>query len=265
MIILIGASGYIGSAFKRELGERRIHYIPVSHYHAEDFIECYPDTIDLVINCAAFIPTPSVALCDESPTETITGNVIFPATISRMCRERGIVFAQISTGCLWSDGQEHSEEDEPQRSFTGHCGFYVGTKILAEQVVRKSERHYIWRVRLPFDEFDCDRNYLSKLARFEKVFDHVNSISHRRDFVKACIELWLKGAAFGTYNVVNEGSVSAQNIVKLLSDYGIITRIPEFTSGLAGDSKLSVAKLLATGVTMRPVEEAILESISNFK
>ena len=47
-------------------------------------------------------------------------------------------------------------------------------------------RGYLWRLRIPFDEFDNPRNYLSKVQNYAKVYDNVNSISHRGDFVSAC-------------------------------------------------------------------------------
>jgi len=35
---------------------------------------------------------------------------------------------------------------------------------------------------IPFDEYDGARNYLSKVQRYAKAYDNVNSISHRGDY-----------------------------------------------------------------------------------
>ncbi len=150
------------------------------------------------------------------------GNVIFPWNLAVKCGREFIPLAHVSTGCLWSDGLEHGEDDPPQRAFNGHCGFYIGAKTIAEDIIQEIEpSSYIWRIRLPFDEVDSERNYLSKLARMEEVWDHENTICHRRDFAKACLDLWDRRESFGTYHVMNPGSVKASWLVQQLIETGI--------------------------------------------
>jgi 3,5-epimerase/4-reductase len=57
---------------------------------------------------------------------------------------------------------------------------------------------------------------LSKVQRYAKVYDNVNSISHRADFVKACLDLWELRAPFGIYNVTNPGFVTTRQVVELI-------------------------------------------------
>ena len=38
------------------------------------------------------------------------------------------------------------------------------------------------------------------MQRYAKVYDNVNSISHRADFVSACLDTWKLRAPFGIYN-----------------------------------------------------------------
>ncbi len=268
MIALIG-HGYIGSAFAKEINRLGLIHQHLSHEDVGGFWKAHEHFKNhrptLVINCAAFIPPESVSLCDKHPAETITGNTIFPAMLAHVCQDQGIPLAHISTGCLWSDGREHPEDDPPQRAFSGYCGFYIGAKILSEQCVRQYPQHYVWRIRLPFDEYDCARNYLRKLADFKEVFDHDNSLSHRGDFVRACLDLWKIRAPFGTYNVMNPGSVRAKNIIDRLLVKGIRSFPCKIVSGVGGDTKVNVEKLLSTGVSIRPVEEALSDSLNNWQ
>ena len=264
MILLLGATGYIGSAFRREMELREIPFVAVRHTEWQVFAAHNPK-IGAIINCAAFIPPVSVALCDIHQRETIQGNVLLPQLLAQHCEARGIILAHISTACLWSDGLEHFEADPPQRAFRGRCGFYIGTKVMAEECVRNSERHYIWRVRLPFDEVNHPRNYLSKLAAFDMVFDHENTLSHRRDFASACLDLLALRAPFGTYNVMNQGSVKATEIVERLLRLGLRKDRPEIIPQSEGGAKVGVLKLLTAGVEMRHVEEALDESLNHWK
>lgn len=272
MSILILGGGYIGSAFSKECGRRELSHLRIvsSIYRRRrefrNLLEERQRKIDFVICCAAFIPMPSVAECDKFPDETIRANVCLPQMLAAACADYDVPFAHISTGCMWSDGLEHSEDDSPQRAYSGHCGFYVGTKYTAEQLVAANcEEYYIWRVRLPFDEVDHPKNYLSKLARFEQVWEHENTICHRGDFVKGCLDLWQNQAPWGTYHVANPGSIKAMNLAAKLVDAGIRSDLPEIVAGPQGGSILSVKKMEAAGVKLRPVEEAVADAIKNWR
>jgi UDP-glucose 4,6-dehydratase len=131
-------------------------------------------------------------------------------------------------------------------------------------------------LRIPFDEFDSTRNYLSKVQRYPKVYDNVNSISHRADYVRACLDLLERRAPFGTYNVTNPGFVTTRQVVEMIQKilkpkrqfefwrndeefYRVAAKTPR------SNCVLDVSKLLATGVKIRPVVEAIEDSLRNWK
>ena len=179
------------------------------------------------------------ANCDKA--DTLQGNTLLPQTIAHACAAAGIPWGHVSSGCIYSgakiveNGKMRAEKDmtkpelralvekspqtihgftetdTPNFSFRdGPCSFYSGTKALGEEAIAGIGQSYIWRLRIPFDEFDNARNYLSKVQRYAKVYDNVNSISHRADFVKACLDTWELRAPFGIYNVTNPGFVTTQ-------------------------------------------------------
>ena len=267
MIMLVG-HGYIGSAFQKEIRARGIDLVNASHedvstfWNAHELLKKYRPS--LVINAAAFIPTPSVQLCDIHPEETIDGNVLLPTVLCNACQDQGIPFAHISTGCLWSDGKVHSEDDIIQRSFNGHCGFYIGTKVQAEKVVSAYPKAYIWRVRLPFDENDEPRNYLRKIIDFKQVWRQKNSACHRGDFVKACLDLVECNAPFGIYNVNNTGTLDVKHILERMLQEGLIVADHELVEKSDGQCSLCNDKLLNAGVAIRHVEDAFEDSLRNW-
>jgi UDP-glucose 4,6-dehydratase len=170
-----------------------------------------------------------------------------------------------------------TETDTPNFSFRdGPCSFYSGTKALGEEAIAGLGQSYIWRLRIPFDEFDGARNYLSKVQRYAKVYDNVNSISHRADYVKACLDLWQLRAPFGIYNVTNPGWVRTRQVVEMLEKYLRPARKFEYWQNdeefyrvaaktPRSNCVLDVAKLLAAGVKVRPVQEALEDSFKNWK
>ena len=108
------------------------------------------------------------------------------------------------------------------------------------------------------------------------MYDNVNSLSHRGDFVRACLDLWERRAPFGTYNVTNPGFVTTRQVIERIEKtlrpdrkfefwaddeefYKVAAKTPR------SNCVLDVSKLLATGVKLRPVEEALDDSLSNWK
>jgi dTDP-4-dehydrorhamnose reductase len=270
-ILIVGASGYLGSAFVAECRRRGIN-----HFHASRRKHQYdnPKGLNLllketqptlVINCAAWIPTPSVDLCKQDPSRAISANTLLPKRLAMSTGLLGIPLMHLSTACLFDEHHEYTEGEAYTRDVNGYCGVYLHTKLAAELAVVDNPQHYILRLRLPFDEFDHPRNYLSKLASFERVFDHTNSLSHRGDFVKAALGLWQLKAAFGNYHVTNPGFVTAEQTIAMMMAHGIRKEFPYYEKGPACGCKLSTKKLTDAGVKIRPVMEALEEAVRNWK
>jgi UDP-glucose 4,6-dehydratase len=169
-----------------------------------------------------------------------------------------------------------TEEDTPNFSFRdGPCSFYSGTKALGEEAITHAGQGYIWRLRIPFDHVDNPRNYLSKLRTYPKVYDNFNSISHRGDFARACVDCWEKGIPWGTYNVTNPGFVSTAEVVDLLRKTIDPTREFQFWADDAefyrqaartprSNCVMDPGKLLRAGIQIRSVTEALEHSLADW-
>jgi dTDP-4-dehydrorhamnose reductase len=312
MILLLGASGYIGEAFANELQRRKTAFIPLARKDVDytrfavllDFLKSKKP--EFVINTAGYTGKPNVDACELDKAGTLTGNTLLPQTIAHACAAAKIPWGHVSSGCIFSgakiveSGKARAEKDltkpdlhklvekspEKIRGFTETdapnfsfrdlpCSFYSGSKALGEEAITGIGRSYIWRLRIPFDEFDNARNYLSKVQRYAKVYDNVNSISHRADFVRACLDTWEKRAPFGIYNVTNPGFVTTRHVVELIEKILKPKRRFEFWSGdeefykvaaktPRSNCVLDVSKLLAAGVKIRGVEEALEDSLRNW-
>ena len=313
MILLLGASGYIGEAFAKELQRRKTEFVPLARKQVDytrfdlllEFLRAKKPA--LVINAAGYTGKPNVDACELDKAGTLAGNTLLPQTIAHASAAAGIPWGHVSSGCIFSGAKiseagkirvekdltrpelhalaEQSpgqilgftETDTPNFSFRDlPCSFYSGTKALGEEAMAGLGQSYIWRLRIPFDEFDNQRNYLSKVQRYAKVYENVNSISHRADFVKACLDAWELRAPFGIYNMTNLGFVTTRHVVEQIEKFLKPPREFEFWASDAefyqvaaktprSNCVMDVSKLLATGVKIRGVEEALEDSLKNWK
>jgi len=313
MIALLGGTGYIGRGFARELERREWPFISLSRREVDytrfdrllEFLKTKAP--EFVINAAGYTGKPNVDACETARADTLAGNTLLPQTIANACAAAKIPWGHVSSGCIFSgakitlNGETRAEKDltkpelralvekSPERihGFTERdtpnfsfreppCSFYSGAKALGEEAIGRIGESYVWRLRIPFDEFDNERNYLSKVQRYAKVYDNVNSISHRGDFARACLDLWEKRAPFGPYNVTNPGFVTTRQVIELIQKilkparqfefwandeefYRMAARTPR------SNCVMDVSKLLAAGVKIRPVTEALEDSLRNWK
>lgn len=313
MILLLGASGYIGEAFAKELQRRKSPFMSLSRKETDytnfekllGFLDS--NKPGFVINAAGYTGKPNVDACELDKAGTLVGNTLLPQTIAHACAAAGIPWGHVSSGCIYSGAKisenekvrvekdmtkpelhvlaenksaailGYNEIDAPNFSFRDQpCSYYSGTKALGEEAIAGIGQSYVWRLRIPFDEFDNKRNYLSKVQRYAKVYENVNSISHRADFVKACLDTWELRAPFGIYNVTNPGYVTTRHVVEQIEKYLKPARKfkfwkndEEFYRQAAKTPRsncvMDVSKLLAAGVKIRGVEAALEDSLINWK
>ncbi len=233
-----------------------------------------------LINCAGYTGKPNVDACEDHKAECLAGNAVLPGTIRTACEEAGIPWGHVSSGCIYTgsrpDGSGFTETDKPNFSFrTDNCSFYSGTKALGEECLDGAENVYIWRLRIPFNEIDNPRNYLTKLMRYDKLLSATNSISHLDEFVRACWQSWARRIPYGTYNITNTGSVTTEQVVELIQKHLGVTKRFEFFESEQQFMKQAArtprsncvmdnSKLLATGIEISHVTDAIAKSLNNW-
>ena len=286
MILLLGGSGYVGTAFGRYFDSKSIDYrsvgrAEVDYTQRDNLIRLIQQSgATFLINSAGYTGKPNVDACELHKADCLSGNAVLPGTIREACELAGISWGHVSSGCIYtgnrSDGSGFTETDPPNFCFrTNNCSFYSGCKALGEECLAGSDSAYIWRLRIPFDQIDSGRNYLSKLMRYERLLDATNSITQLDEFVDACWQTWQRRVPFGIYNVTNTGAVTAREVVEHLQRQLGIEKYFEFFN--SEDQFMSMAaktprsncvldnsKLRATGIAISEVHEAIERSLKSW-
>ncbi len=287
MIYLLGGSGYVGSAYQSLLQRQGV---PFRNVRRADFDYTNGTALTallrqekpaFLINAAGYTGKPNVDACELHQSECLLGNAVLPGVVAQACADAGIPWGHVSSGCIFTgaraDGSGFTEADTPNFTFrTNNCSFYSGSKGLGEEVLAGAPAAYVWRLRIPFNEIDGPRNYLSKLMRYSRLLDATNSISQLDEFAAATLACWEKRAPFGTYNITNPGQVTTREVVDLIKQTGVSTKQFEFfkdeTEFMTTTAKtprsncvMDSGKLIATGIKLTEVHAAIERDLRRWR
>jgi dTDP-4-dehydrorhamnose reductase len=287
MIYLLGGSGYVGQAYQALLRRKAV---PFRNLRRAEVDYTNPSVLgDLLrrerpaflINAAGYTGKPNVDACELHKAECLFGNVVLPGFIAQVCAEAGVPWGHVSSGCIYNgarpDGSGFHEDDTPNFTFrSNHCSFYSGSKALGEEVLAGAASVYLWRLRIPFNEVEHPRNYLTKLMRYERLLDAANSISQLDEFAAATFACWEKRVPFGTYNVTNPGAITTREIVELIRRSGVCTK--EFRFFASEDEFMRVAaktprsncimdssKLAAAGIRLTEIHAAVERDLHRWR
>jgi dTDP-4-dehydrorhamnose reductase len=286
-IYLLGGSGYVGHAYQALLTRKGIPFRNLRRadldYTNRDALRAalLRDKPDFVINAAGYTGKPNVDACELHKHECLFGNAVLPGIVADACAEAGVPWGHVSSGCIFTgqrpDGRGFTEEDTPNFTFrTNNCSFYSGTKALGEEVLAGKPQVYIWRLRIPFDNIDSPRNYLTKLLRYQRLLEATNSISQLEEFCAANFACWEKRVPFGTYNVTNPGKVTTHEVVDLIKRAGVSQKNFEFFKDESdfmqkaaktprSNCVMDSGKLERAGIRMTEVHEAVARDLRNWK
>ncbi len=279
MIYLLGGSGYVGSAYqallqRKGLAFRNLKRADFDYSNEAALTELLRrEKPAFLINAAGYTGKPNVDACELHKSECLMGNGVLPGIIANACTAAGVPWGHVSSGCIYTgarpDGSGFTELDPPNFTFrTNNCSFYSGTKALGEEVLAGRPDVYIWRLRIPFNEVDNPRNYLTKLLRYPTLLEATNSISQLEEFVAATFACWEKRVPFGTYNVTNPGQVTTHEVVDLIKLTGVSNKdfvfFKDETDFMARAAKtprsncvMDSTKLASVGIAMTEVHAAV--------
>ena len=284
---MLGGSGYIGHADQAMLTRKGIPFKNIRRaeldYTNRDTLRAalLRDKPAFLINAAGYTGKPNVDACELHKHECLFGNAVLPGIVAEACTEASVPWGHVSSGCIYTgarpDGSGFTETDTPNFTFrTNNCSFYSGTKALGEEVLAGKPSVYVWRLRIPFNQVDNGRNYLTKLLRYQRLLEATNSISQLEEFVAATFACWEKRVPFGTYNVTNPGQVTTHEVVDMIKKSGVSNK--EFVFFKDEDEFMHVAaktprsncvmdssKLASVGITMTEVREAVTRDLKNWK
>lgn len=287
MIYLLGGSGYVGQAYQallrhKGLAFKNLRRNELDYTNPEVLTAALKsDRPEFLINAAGYTGKPNVDACELHKADCLFGNAVLPGRIAEACEAASVPWGHVSSGCIYTgarpDGSGFTECDPPNFTFRqDNCSFYSGSKALGEEVLAGRPNVYVWRLRIPFNEVDNPRNYLTKLLRYDTLLEATNSISQLEEFVAATFECWEKRVPFGTYNVTNPGQVTTREVVELIKRAGVSRKEFRFFNDEAhfmrtaaktprSNCVMDSSKLATAGIRMTEVHDAVERDLRRWR
>ncbi len=267
---IVFGEGFLGKRIAEALDYNTTKTNPLDIKELERFLDA--ENPDIVINAIGKTGRPNIDWCETHKRETIESNVVAAVNLCIKCSERGIYFVHLGSGCIYygdNNKKGFTEEDEP--NFYGPQ-FYAKSKILAEKTI-KLFPGLILRIRMPVDDRPHERNLINKLLSYDKVIEVQNSMTtvpHMIDAIKTLIEK----RKTGIYNLVNPGTISASEIIKLYQEivdpnhkFRVMSleELDAITSGRRSNCYLNTGKLISEGIELPEIHQAVKECLLVYK
>jgi len=225
VLVYGGKTGWIGLKMIGFCKEQGIEVIAAeSRMQNREAVEKELDNIkpSHVLMAGGITGRPNIDWCEDHKPETIRTNVIGTLNVADCCNERNIHCTVYATGCIFKYDEEHKlgsgvgfmEESTPNFDES----FYSETKGYMEQMLKCYPNSLILRVRMPISDDLFHRNFVTKIAKYERIVNIPNSMTVLYEMLPASLAMAKKGLT-GVYNFTNPGVISHNEVMDLYTKY----------------------------------------------
>jgi 3,5-epimerase/4-reductase len=234
-VLVYGANGWIGQQFIQVLKNQQTHFV-VGASRADNY-----DTLLSEIKTAnpthvvSFIGRTHGSIGEKIYTtidyleeegklvENVRDNLYSPLLLTMICTQQNIHYTYLGTGCIFKFDEEHpfgkeengfSEDAVP--NFFGSS--YSIVKGFTDKLMHLFDTNVLnLRIRMPITGEKNGRNFITKIATYEKVCSVPNSMSVLPELLPYVLEM-MKQKTTGTMNLTNPGLISHNEILEMYKE-----------------------------------------------
>merc|ERR1719310_1587550 len=242
-----------------------------------------------VLNAAGVTGRPNVDWCETHKVETIRANVIGTLTLVDVASQLGLHVTNFATGCIFhyddaigkpqnvprdknlisTAGPQSVFTEDDQANFAG--SYYSLTKGYVENMLRAYDNVLTLRVRMPIDSdvINNKRNFIYKIAHYNKIVNIPNSMTVLDELLPYSIELAIRGKT-GVYNYTNPGAISHNQVLELYRMYidpeytwqnFTVEEQAEVIVAARSNNELSPTKMWEEFPEMLPIRESLIKYV----
>ena len=229
--LVYGGKGWIGEMVVNYL-KKHGHILIVSEKRLENSAEIEQEISDVmpshVISLAGrtsgYVDGKYIATIDylEKPgkwRENVRDNLFAPVHLALLCQKLYIHFTYLGTGCIYLYDEVHAPEksspgftetDPP--NFDGSAYSYV--KGFTDTLLNDQKGVLNCRIRMPIDNKDHPRNFVTKITSYKKICSIPNSMTVLPEFIPIIVDMCARRID-GTFNLTNPGRISHNEILEM--------------------------------------------------
>jgi len=214
--------------------------------------------------------------------ENVCDNLYAPISLALICKDRGIHYTYLGTGCIFtyknkSDYETFSnnvvgftESDLPNFFGSGYSTVKGFTDRLMHQL---GDTVLNLRIRMPIIGEDNPRNFITKITLYSKICSVPNSMTVLPELLPMVLDM-MREKMVGTMNLTNPGVISHNEILSLYKEHVD----PEFTwqnfsieeqraviASERSNNLLDTTRLEKFAPHVRPIKQAVKEIMMNYK
>jgi len=234
VVLVFGGNGWIGSKVVTFLSEMDIPFYK-SNCRADniDNLKNEIDNYGNITHVMSFIGRThgvyegqEISTIDylEKPgklVENVRDNLFSPVVLADLCKNKGIHFTYLGTGCIFDYDETHlygneatgfNESDLP--NFFGSS--YSIVKGYTDRLMHDLYNHDTLnvRIRMPITSEISPRNFITKITNYEKVCSVPNSMSVLDNLIPVMVNYAIEYRT-GTVNLTNPGTITHNEILEL--------------------------------------------------
>lgn len=150
--------------------------------------------------------------------DNVRDNLFAPIVLSILCKKYNIHYTYLGTGCIFNDEDpcesSHYEDEVP--TFFGSS--YSIVKGFTDRLQHMFEDNTLnLRIRMPITDFHNSRNFICKIVSYDKICSMPNSMTVLHDMYPIIYDM-MKNKTTGTFNMVNNGLISHNEILNMYKD-----------------------------------------------
>lgn len=218
--LIYGGRGWIGGMIVKEL-ESKKETVLVSRARVDDEVDLEQEIVahdpDRIVCCVGRTHGPGYSTIDyleqkDKLTDNIRDNLYGPIILAILCEKHNVHLTYLGTGCIFNDvftKHRYHENDKPDffgsrysivKGFTDRLLHQYGSTVLNA------------RIRMPIVGYHHQRNFITKIVRYEKICSIQNSMTVLPDLIPVLIDL-ASTRKTGTINLTNPGTIEHNEIL----------------------------------------------------
>jgi dTDP-4-dehydrorhamnose reductase len=238
VILVFGGNGWIGSKVINMLTDLNIKFYK-STCRADDIesVKKEIESIGFISHIMSFIGRTHgvyegeiIGTIDylEKPgklVENIRDNLFSPIGLAELCKNKGIHFTYLGTGCIFDYDETHlfgnettgfNECDLPNFFGSSYSIVKGYTDRLMQNLYNNSTLNV--RIRMPITDEINPRNFITKIVNYKKICSIPNSMTVLNELLPIMIEMALNKKV-GTVNLTNPGLISHNEILTIYKEF----------------------------------------------